>query len=305
MYNSNLSRRTLIGYANLVRLPNLFTAPPDIVVGLAIVIASGYAISITAAIGIGVASICLYAAGTTFNDYFDVGEDTRLRPERPIPAGVVSQQGALLLGTTLLVGGILIALIAAGAIAGAVAACLAITILLYDGLFKGSAVGFLLMGANRGLNVLLGISAVVSPIRLAIWEFAVPAIIVLYIAAVTFLGESETGESDIMSIRVAILGVVFATLGVLGFLIVQSPPLLETLLTIILLIGFVVWTGRALREAYTNPSPSTIGPAVGTCVLALVILNAAFAATVDFSLAILVLLFLVPAMVLSGKFDVT
>jgi heme O synthase-like polyprenyltransferase len=305
MYNFNLSRRTLIGYANLVRLPNLFTAPPDIVVGLAIVIASGYAISITAAIGTVVASVCLYAAGTTFNDYFDVEEDVRFRPERPIPAGVVSQQEALLLGSTLLVGGVLIALIAAGAIAGAVAACLAITILLYDGLFKGSVVGFLSMGANRGLNILLGISAVVSPIRLAVWELAVPAIIVVYIAAVTFLGESETGESDLMSIRVAMLGVVFATLGVIGFLVVQSPPLLETLITIVLLIGFVIWTGRALRAAYTNPSPSTIGPAVGTCVLALVVLNAAFAATVDISLAFLVLLFLAPAMVLSGKFNVT
>ncbi|MFC4440072.1 MULTISPECIES: UbiA family prenyltransferase [Natrialbaceae] len=301
----NVFSRSLVGYASLVRLPNLFTAPPDIVVGLAIATASGYAISTSNAIAIGIASICLYAAGTTFNDYFDVSEDLRFRPERPIPAGEVSRQEALLLGSALLIGGILIAFTIAEAVAGVVAVCLAVTILLYDGLFKGSTAGFLLMGASRGLNVLLGITAAVSPSKLSAWEFVVPAIVVTYIAAVTFLGESETGESDGVSVLVTIIGVVVASAGVIGLLVARSPPFSETSLTILLLISFLIWTGRALKTAYTDPSPSTIGHAVGTCVLGLVILNAAFAATVDFFLGIITLSFFIPAIGLSGKFDVS
>lgn len=305
MNPANVARRSLVGYASLVRLPNLFTAPPDIVVGLAIATASGYAISITTAVGLAIASICLYAAGTTFNDYFDVDEDARLRPERPIPAGTVSRRGALVLGGISLTGGVLLAALVAGTAAGTVATCLAVTILLYDGLFKGSAAGFLLMGSSRGLNVLLGTTVAVSPLELSAWALAVPVLIATYIATVTFLGESETGESDGTAVLVAILGTTVATAGVIGLLVVRPSPPVETALTLLLLGWFASWTGRALKAAYVNPSPSTIGPAVGTCVLALVVLNAALAATVDVLLAIGTLAFLGPAVGLSSAFDIS
>lgn len=296
---------SLVAYARLVRLPNLFTAPPDIVVGAALATAAGYAVSIRAVVGLGIASVCLYAAGTTFNDYFDADEDARLRPERPIPAGAVPRRNAFALGTGLLGGGVLIVLLAVGADGAAVAGCLALAIVLYDWVFKGTVAGFLFMGTTRGLNVLLGATAAVSPVVLPTWALAVPAVITIYIAAVTFLGESETGESDVLSVTLAMAGVGIATLGVIGLLAVLSPSVPMLALAAVLLVGFVAWTGTALRTAYADPSPTTIGPAVGTCVLALVVLNAAFAAAVAPQWSILVLAFLGPAIGLSRAFDVS
>lgn len=294
----------LVAYATLVRLPNLFTAPPDVVLGAALVAGVGRTVSVGAIVGLATASMLLYAAGTTLNDYFDAAEDARERPERPIPSGEVSRRGALAFGVALLVGGVGIALVAAGTAAGAVAGGLALAILVYDGVFKGSAVAFLFMGGSRGLNVLLGSTAAVSP-TLPPRVLAVAAVILLYIAAVTYMAESETGVTDRGAVSTAVGGTVIAALGVVGLLVVRSPPLFEAVLAVVLLAGFVGWTGRALRAAYVDPVPETIGPAVGTCVLGLIVLNTAFAATVGPLWALTALAFLAPAVGLSRVFDVT
>lgn len=69
--------------------------------------------------------------------------------------------------------------------------------------------------------------------------------------------------------------------------------------------GFLLWTGTALREAYAEPVPETVGPAVGTCVLGLVMLDAAFAAATGVLWALAAVAFLLPAAGLSRAFDVT
>ncbi|QLG27695.1 UbiA family prenyltransferase [Halorarum halophilum] len=299
------SRRPLAAYATLVRLPNLFTAPPDVLLGVALVVAAGHAVSVGTVAGLAAASVLLYGAGTTLNDYFDAPEDARERRERPIPSGDVSRPAAVVFGGSLLAGGVAVAAVAGGATAGLVAGGVALAVLLYDGAFKGSTLGFLTMGACRGLNVLLGTTAAVRPTELPSWTLAVPAIVLLYIAGVTSMAESETGDADRGAVSTGVAGVAVAVLGLVGLLFLRSPPLVDVALSGALLVGFVAWTGRALRAAYADPSPGTIGPAVGTCVLGLVVLDAAFAAIAGSAWALAVLAFLVPAVVLSGVFDVT
>jgi 4-hydroxybenzoate polyprenyltransferase len=300
------SRGPLGTVATLVRLPNLFTAPPDVVLGAALVAAAGFDVPVPAVVGLAVASVLLYAAGTTLNDYFDAEEDARQRPERPIPAGDVSRRGALALGLVLLAAGTIVALVVAGAIAGVIAGGIALAILLYDGAFKGSAVGFLFMGSTRGLNVLLGTTAAsVVPTRLPRWVLGVAVVVLLYIAAVTYMAEGETGDGDRRAVSTAVGGVTVAAAGVVGLLFVQTPSTLEVALVAALLVGFLVWTGRPLRTAYLDPGPGRIGPAVGACVLGLTLLDAAFAATVAPAWGLAALAFLVPAVGLSRVFDVT
>ena len=296
---------SLTAYATLVRLPNLFTAPPDPILGAAFSIGVGYTVSTGAVVGLAAASVLLYAAGTTLNDYFDAVEDARERPERPIPTGAVSRERAFVFGVALLGSGVMLALVTAGTLAGVVAGGLALVIVLYDGVFKGSVVGFLFMGGSRGLNVFLGTTAAVSFPVLSPQIFVVIAIVLFYIAAVTYMAESETKGNNRNAVLVAIASMGVAALGVVGFVVVRSPPLFETILTATLLIGFFGWTGRALSRAYTDPVPETIGPAVGTCVLGLVVLNAAFAATIGVAWALSILVFLVPAISLARMFDIT
>lgn len=298
-------RGSVVSYATLVRLPNLFTAPPDVVLGVALAIGVGRSVTADAVFGLAVASVLLYAAGTTINDYFDASVDARERPERPIPSGEVSRPQALTLGLGFLAAGVVIAVLAAGTVAGVVSGLLALTILLYDSVLTGSAVGFLAMGATRGLNVLLGVTAAVSPASLPLWAIAVPVVVTVFIAGVTRMAANETGTSDRTDVLPAIGGVVVAALGVVGLLIVRSPRAINTVFALFFLACFLGWTGRALRSAYITPTPDTIGAAVGTCVLGLIALEGAFAATIAPVLALLAVACLVPAVGLARLFSVS
>ena len=290
--------------ARLVRLPNLFTAPPDVILGAALVAGLGD-VPVAEVAGLAVASMSLYAGGTTLNDYADAAEDARERPERPIPSGVISRRHALLLGVGLLCGGVALAAVAGGAVAGAVAAVLALLVGLYDGLLKGTAVGYLAMGGCRGTNVLLGTTVAGSVTALPAWALAVPVVVALYIASVTSMAERETETGDAQAVLVAVAGVALAAAGVLGVVAVRSPPVVATVVAVAALLGFVGWTGRALSTAYADPRPGTIGPAVGTCVLGLVVLDAAVAATTGVGWALATAAFVVPAVGLSTVFDVS
>jgi 4-hydroxybenzoate polyprenyltransferase len=180
---TDAGRHPVVAYATLVRLPNLFTAPPDVVLGAALASVAVDGVSVVGVAGLALASVLLYAAGTTLNDYADAEEDARERPGRPIPSGDVSRRVALFVGVVLLTTGVGVAVVAGGAVGGTTAGALALAVLLYDGVFKGSAAGFLFRGASRGLNVLLGVAAAgVAPTELPAWALVFPALVVLYIA---------------------------------------------------------------------------------------------------------------------------
>jgi 4-hydroxybenzoate polyprenyltransferase len=308
-------RTTAAAYAELVRVPNLFTAPPDVILGAALAAAAtdtanvasvgDAAVSLRATAGLAVGSILLYAGGTTLNDYFDAPKDAEERPERPIPSGRVSRSSALFFGLGLLGGGVVIAGAAAGVGAALVASALAAAILLYDAVLKGGSAGFLAMGSARGLDVLLGTTAAVgiSPADLSGRALAVPVVVAGYIAAVTYMAAEEATGTDRQAVVVAGGGAVAAAASALVLVWSVGPN--AVLVGTLLAGGFLAWTGRALAAAYRNPAPEVVGPAVGTCILALVVLDAAFASVAGVGWALASVLFLVPAIGLSRAFDVS
>src|SRR6516165_8850631 len=93
-------------FAQLVRLPNLPTAVADI--ALAALAAGALPGRWPAFVLLVFASCCLYCAGMVWNDYFDLEQDRRERPERPLPSGRVSLRAAVQLGAGLLAAGVLL-----------------------------------------------------------------------------------------------------------------------------------------------------------------------------------------------------
>ncbi|HEX4592110.1 MAG TPA: UbiA family prenyltransferase, partial [Gemmataceae bacterium] len=93
-----MSRR-VTAYARLVRLPNLFTALSDVGLGL---LAAGGAVSFRSAVLIAAASSALYCGGMIWNDYFDIEQDRRERPNRPLPSGAIEPRTAARFGGILL-----------------------------------------------------------------------------------------------------------------------------------------------------------------------------------------------------------
>lgn len=98
----------------LVRLPNVFTALADILLGYFFTHAM-YAVTDgwPTLVMLLVSSAMIYMAGMALNDYFDRDVDALLRPGRPIPSGRVSPTAAARLGWSLLAIG-LVAAVAAG-----------------------------------------------------------------------------------------------------------------------------------------------------------------------------------------------
>lgn len=311
-------RDSLSAYAALVRVPNLFTAPPDVLAGAALAVAGAGASASAGGTtspatarpatgaGLAVASVLLYAAGTTLNDYFDAPEDAEQRPERPIPSGAVARESALALGVALLAGGVALAAFAAGERAGLVAATLAAAIVLYDGVLKDTAAGFLAMGTTRGLNVTLGLAGVgVGLGSLPSWTLAVPVVVTAYVAGVTFMAAGETEGGNREAVAVAAAGMLAA--GVAATIIPELAGAdgSRAMVTFVLAAGFLLWSGRPLGRALSEPVPETVGPAVGKCVLGLVLLDAAFATVAGLGWGLLVAVFFPAALLAARMFDVT
>jgi 4-hydroxybenzoate polyprenyltransferase len=300
-------RRNASAYAALVRVPNLFTAPPDVLAGAALAVAAGATVSPSAVATLAVASAMLYAGGTALNDYFDAPVDAVERPERPIPSGRVSRPVAGLVGAASLAGGVAVALLA-GADSGVAAGAVAVSVVAYDGLLEAGPASVLLMGAARGLNVVVGTTAATaSAVPSALWILAGPVAVAVYVAGVTHLAAEEATGVDRGAVTVAGVGTAVAGVTAVALLATAGgdAPAAATLTAFALVCGFLLVVGRALRRAYRRPSPETVGPVVGTCVVALVPFEAAVAGVAGVAWTLAALAFAVPAVGLSGAFDVS
>jgi 4-hydroxybenzoate polyprenyltransferase len=147
--------RTLKGWLELIRPPNLFTVPGDPIAGF-ILAGGGADGAFRPAALVALAACLLYMAGLIWNDCADAREDARTRPTRPIPSGRVRRGHALAVATTMAAGAVALAWRAAPA-AGCVALLLTGLVLTYNFLARRHvAAGVITMGLCRGVSVLLG-----------------------------------------------------------------------------------------------------------------------------------------------------
>ena len=271
-------------YLQLVRLPNVFTAAADSLAGWLVVRGSfaepGRWLPLMGA------SMAIYAAGIALNDVFDFEIDRVERPGRPLPSGAVLRRFAAVLGGTLLAIGPALAALSGSAASVAVALALAGCVLAYDLGVKRTILGPEVMGACRGLNLLLGMSQAERFGGPPAWLFA--GSVALFVAGLTWISrfEAETGRGrgaafGMVLQDVALLGVVAAAMRVAGGFpapgsgrpIVPLEGLL-VLAAVALIVNLA--DGRAVRE----PNPGTLQRAVKTGVLALVWLDVGVVAAV-------------------------
>jgi 4-hydroxybenzoate polyprenyltransferase len=292
-------------YLELVRLPNLFTAVGDIVAGY-LIVAGGVGVSAIELVLLGLASVALYAAGVVLNDYFDLDVDTVERPERPIPSGRIPAQIAARLGFGLLGLGCILAAVV-GVPSLVIALLLAGCIVLYDAWGKRiEYVGSANMGACRFLNILLGASAV-APLAIGYWLWLivpVALLIFLYISMVTLLATGEVwgGNRTISSLVFGAVVVVIVGVVWLG----MSERLAQPLASLPFLAIFAVATLTVIGRVVRAPIAPNIRTAIKTCVLSLLLLDAAIAAGAGgLGFGIGVALLLVPALYAARLYAVT
>jgi 4-hydroxybenzoate polyprenyltransferase len=255
-------------YLELLRPANVATALADVLAGFAV---AGL-LNRAALPWLLLSTACLYGGGVVLNDVFDRDIDRTERPERPIPSGRVTLQGAAAFG-----GGLLAAGVAAGwaatFAAGWIATAIAALVLLYDAWGKRRAlIGPLNMALCRALNLLLGVAAVPTALT-ASWPLA--AIPLLYIWAVTTLSRGEVHGGSRRAATSALISLTLALLALTGVtMIAEASPAAALLLT-----GLLAWRVLpAFWSAWRRPAPLTIRSAVRNGVLSLVLLDAALGA---------------------------
>lgn len=273
--NSGHVNNTLNAWLQLVRIPNLLTVPGDALAGFMLArFMTETPAPLVAAIPPAVAALLIYAAGLIDNDIVDLEEDRLHRPDRPLPAGMISRRSAIAAAAGLAVTGLLLV---AGAQSPAQVAAIALVIMvaLYNhGLKNVYALGPLSMGACRGLSLCLGAAA--TGWRPGVWDpvMAACAGLTLYVASVTSIARHETepvaGTDGYRAwLPGAAITICFAMIYSL-----RRPGAVSVLLALFALS----WTLRSSVLLHWQPGPETTGKTVGRMIRGLLPVQAALLA---------------------------
>ena len=198
----------LQAYAQLVRLPNLPSALADIFLGLLVTGSLTRPERWPAYLLLMLASVGLYCGGMAWNDFFDLEQDRRERPDRPIPSGRITRFHAGVCAASLVTVGVLFALLSGvvqasrgeGNVVTPTVLALLLTgaVFLYDAWLKHTVIGPLGMGMCRFLNVLLGF----TPKASLLWSCGLylAFVVGLYIVGVTWLARTESAGEQPASV---------------------------------------------------------------------------------------------------------
>lgn len=290
----------LLAYAQLLRLPNVFTAFADILMASCVTGAIASPFPNVALLLL--ASGSFYLSGMVWNDIFDREEDNRLRPFRPIPSGRVKLKSAIVLATILSVFGVATAAHISywyHTYTILIAFILMLMIIAYDGWLKSTRIGPLAMGSCRLLNVLLGLSISTDSLTSLLgWQVA--GIVGLYVVGVTWFARTE----EVSSARRSLLGasLVMSLAGIAVLLVPLHRPSAEiwwgvpyALFVSALVVGKSVWI------AVSDPQPMTVQYAVKSAIFGLVFLDAVIASIFVGPTGLLIGLLLIPAIILGKR----
>lgn len=290
----------------LLRPANVLTAIADVAAGWAISGAAHWSTLILLA----AASACLYAGGIALNDVCDAERDIQERPERPIPSGAITRRAATIVSTALLALGVAFAAWAGAHAAprewlpapALIAFSLATAIILYDTGLSRTMIGPIIMGACRGLNLTLGITA--ASAATAFW-WPVALLHMTYIAGVTSMAKREADASPGRAgATIALLATAATVAAWMLAARIESEAALLRMTPFLLL--FAAITMPTTWKARRTPTPELIQRAVKNSVLGLLALDAAIASgftSTGYGLAILALW--PAARILAHRFSVT
>jgi 4-hydroxybenzoate polyprenyltransferase len=287
----------------LVRLPNAFTAPSNVLAGYFATTLPAEASGLHLA-ALMVSSGLLYIAGIVLNDYFDIEIDRKERPSRPLPSGDVPKKHALAITIAALAAANAIAF-AAGPASLAVSLALTGAIIAYDYRLKHTIAGPFAMGGSRFLNVILGASPAIPRALLAgnvaslIVAVFAAASLFAYVVAITMLSKKEVGSEKPSQLPFSIIFATIASVAAIGLLLnLQLAFLLNlSILAVIMTVTF---------KHYIATDAPSVQKAVRNMVISIVVLDSVFVSgSAGLPYGVAALLFIAPAIVLAKKLYVT
>lgn len=259
-------------YLELVRIPAVFSAPSDVLAGLALAAAFGAALAPTTIVLLLVASVAVYCAGMAANDVFDATIDAQERPGRPIPSGRVPLRAAW----TLVLGLQALGLALGAAVGPPAFAAVGFTVVCtyaYNALLKDSPLGPWTMGACRYGNAAIGLSVAGWPSLTLPW--LIPLSTLAYTAAVTFVSRHEVDGAARADLRGPFAALLVLALAPTAWTLAGPLPVTWAaalpLLTLVWLIG-------PLRRAWAHPTAGSVRGVVMAGIYGIALTNACLAA---------------------------
>ena len=294
-------------YLTLFRLPNVFTAPSNILAGYYAVVEPANASGLHLGILI-ICSILLYLSGIVLNDYFDIEVDRRERPLRPLPAGTVSKRKVLLIGIVFIIAANFISLLVSTS-TFIIAAILSGTIVSYDYRMKYSVYGPGMMGAARALNVMLGSSPIFLTTVLNINNSARIAVVTVslfvFVFAISRLSRKEIDETDKVRTAKGSFLMIFAVLAIIIVSGLVGVFLKDLFANMALFAIIMIITFKPLLQRQPLSSKD-IQRTIKTMVLSIIVLDSAFVSgSAGTAYGLVTLMLIMPAIILSRKFYVT
>lgn len=295
----------LKNYLLLIRLPNLFTLPSNILLGYILLTTFTMTITSVAQILILVTiSTLLYCVGLVLNDLFDYEIDKKERPNRPLASGKISKKNAIIIVTIFIAIALILSLLVSVTTFGISVLLLAI-IFGYDKYLKNTNAGPFTIAAARVSNVILGSSANIT--SLDNFTQNIPFVFVLtitfvYVSLIGFLSRYEVQgfNENIKSylIPIIIAGIVCSILvfNLIGFFKYES-------LLILVLFSFIM--ARAIYNSH-NKDSKVIQQTVKLMILSIIVLDSIFLTGIaGLTVGVPVLILLAPLLILARKMYMT
>lgn len=292
-------------YFLLIRLPNLFTLPSNILVGFAI--ASSLTLTITSLVQVLLLvtiSILLYCVGLVLNDLFDYNIDKKERPDRPLASGKISRKIAIVLVTIFSVIALGLSILVSVPTFG-ISLVLIALIFGYDKYLKNTQAGPFIIAAARMMNVMLGTSASFNNIdsfpQFVILVFVL-TITFVYVSLIGFISKYEVqGFSEnikLYLIRVVIAGIIssITLFTFIGFFKYES--------LIILALFLFIMTKAVYR--IQNKDSKGIQQCIQKMIMSIIVLDSTYlSGIIGLAVGLAVLLLIAPLLIMSRKMYMT
>ncbi len=290
-------------YLILVRFPNLFTLPSNILVGFVIVSTLSQTAFVQVLFVVTI-SILIYCVGIILNDYFDFTIDKKERPNRPLPSGKISRKIAIILAFVFSILALILSFIMSVQTL-AISSILLAVIFAYDKYLKKTSVGPYTIATARVMNILLGVSVNINNIgnyaQIVILTFVL-SITFVYVSLIGFLSRYEIyGFSNNLKLFLfpTVLGVIIASIilfSYAGFFRYDS-------LIILALFSFIM--GLSFYEI-SKKDFLDIQKIIQNMILSIIILDSTFLSGIrGIELGLVVLTLLAPLLLLSKKMYMT
>jgi hypothetical protein len=259
----SLALETLLKLGRVSNLPTVWT---NVLAGT--VLAGGNALSARTCIVV-LAMSLFYIGGMFLNDYCDRNVDALERPQRPIPAGEISEKVVAAIALALLSAGM--ALVAMfGIAAGAGGLALALAILGYDFFHKRNPVAPIIMGLCRALVYCAAASAAVGGVSGTVGIAA--SAVLAFTAGLTYAAQQENLDQ---------IGNLWPLLLLAAPMIASLPALRHGILAVLVYLGLVVCVCYAVYLLARRPVLGSVPRAVGQLIAGISLVDAALLASAD------------------------